>query len=84
MAPDPVLQRRLDAFWKQNSEEVSMSDERCSGTMLKASGPLPETHTQGCGGQCRVIYHYFNDEEVLQRVELCAVCDRVYDFPRFL
>lgn len=72
-------------MWSRHGDKLAMSDQRCQGRDIPASGPLPETSTQGCGGQCRVKFHYFDSvTERLLPVELCAVCDRVYDMPRFL
>ncbi len=85
MAPDPVIQRRLDHLWELHGDELELLDERCTGTYLAATGNLPEAHTCGCGGQTRVRFAYRDSgSEELAAARLCAVCDRVYDMPRFL
>jgi hypothetical protein len=86
VAPDPTIQRVLDRFWEKNSEDVELLDQRCTGRQLPDVPELPDQYTVGCGGQTMIKWWYRGQDEVTKLGEAvaCVVCDRVYDYPRFL
>jgi len=84
VAPDPTIQRQLDRMWERNPGRFTLLDRRCEATQLPPVAGLPDQYSSGCGGNTMVEWYYWGEDEEMHKTAACAVCDRVYDYPRFL
>lgn len=79
-APDETLQEVLDRFWRRAEPRGALlQDAECTATELPGGA-----RTHGDCGRTLVTWAYEGEDGKAGAIQVCAVGDCAYMFPRFL